>query len=175
MDLYRPTDVEVAADRFHASCGHAALAAILGREVCDVWQAARHEFEGRAYVSGPAMENALSKLRPGNWRPGAARGQEFPVRGLVLMQFEGPWMARGLPLGAQLAHTHWIATVRSPENIMVYDINNRGGEWMSRGPWEWETLRDLLAHQKRATGWHVRRSYEVQPVLLSVNRAAGNP
>lgn len=166
MNLYRPTDVDRAHERYGASCGHAALAAILGREVCDVWQAARQVFEGRPYVSAPAMQDALALLYPRNWRPGAARGQEFPARGLVLIQFEGPWMAPGLPLGAQLARTHWIATVRDPETISVYDINNRGGEWLSRGVWEDTTLRDLLAHHKRATGWHVRRSYEVQPVLL---------
>lgn len=167
MSLYRPTDVETANERFGASCGHAALAAILGRQVSDVWQAARQHFEGRGYVSAPAMENALRLLRPGNWRPAANIPSEgagpLPVRGLALIQFKGPWMEPGLPLGAQLSRTHWIAI----DTQWVYDINQDG--WLVAPKWEDQTLPLLLAHHKRATGWYVRRAYEVQPVLLGAS------
>lgn len=175
MNLYCPTDVTAANERFGASCGHAAIAAILGIEVTEAWQRARHAFEGRAWVSAPAMEEALSILRPGNWRPAAVREREQPVRGLALIQFMGPWMEPGLPLGAQLSRTHWIAadvwqdapgSARWP---MVYDINAAG--WSTRAYWEANTLPRLLGQHKRTTGWYVRRAYEVQPVLLSGNAA----
>lgn len=169
MSLYRPTDIELASQRFSASCGHAALAAILGREVCEVREAACQVFQGRGYVSAPMMENALAALRPGNWRPGIASGREFPARGLVLVQLQGPWMEPGLPLGAQLARTHWVA-VDGPRraDAWVYDINADG--WIRRSTWEELILPQILEFHKRATGWYVRRCYEVQPVLLSVNQ-----
>jgi len=163
MELYRPTDVAKSNEQLGATCGHAALAAILGREVWDVFAASESIFFGKSWVSAPMMEQALLEICPRNWRPGIARGQMFPTRGLVLMQFEGPWMAPGLPFGAQLAHTHWIAIDRRAQHdVWVYDINQSRG-WETHDHWDTVTLQSLMDHHKRATGWHIRRSYEVRP------------
>lgn len=159
-EFYRPTDVAAANVRFGASCGHAALAAILGCEVERAWRAGQAIFAGKSWVSAPAMEQVLRDTRPGNWRVGSSERQ-FPVRGLALLQWDGPWMAPGLPFGAQLARTHWVAVDRVPAGEMVYDINQDG--WLPRAAWELSTIPMLLALHKRATGWHVRRTYEVQP------------
>lgn len=165
MTLYRPTDIDAANASLGASCGHAALAAITGREVKDVWHSARLAFEARQYVSAPAMEDALSLVVSRlNWRHGSS-ARVFPVRGLVLIQWEGPWMAPGLPFGAQLARTHWIAVDRTDAGEMIYDINQDG--WRMTADWERATVPQIIATIKRATGaYHVRKAYEVQPNIL---------
>lgn len=163
--FYRPTDVQAANDSYGASCGHAALAALLGREVCDLWLSESAIFNGKSYVSAPMMEAALRDVRPGAWNPVA---RDFPVRGLVLIQFEGSWLRPGVPFGAALARTHWVAVESAPVGgdavQFVYDINQDG--WMPRKNWQEQTFPKLLELHKRCTGWHVRCGYEVPPKML---------
>lgn len=60
-----------------------------------------------------------------------------------------PWT----PTDSDQAHTEWRANC-GPGGAMVFDVN--AGEWTTRGEWEADIVPLLVAHTKRATGWHVR-------------------
>jgi hypothetical protein len=159
-DLYGPPDVAEAYDAWRATCGPAAMAALLGKPV----MAVRECFPGfKGYCNPTVMQAALDAAGV-KWHATTLQ-YYWPVNGLAFVQFEGSWLQPGVPVGAAYRRTHWVS-VRS-RNICtgtklppaVYDVN--AGKWLTRPEWESEVLPQLLAAHKGATGFHVRKGIEV--------------
>lgn len=149
---WAPPDADQAFTEWRANCGPAALAAITGRTVGSL-RRAFPEYPAKPWCNPTHMKAALDfigmrhttqKLDP----------LAFAAPGLCFIQWEGPWLAPGVPVGAAYRNTHWIATA-GPGGAMVFDVN--AGEWTTRGEWEADIVPLLVAHTKRATGgWYVR-------------------
>jgi hypothetical protein len=147
---YLPPDIEEANERFGANCGPIALAAFSRRTVNEAMQ-----FFGGSnwpgYTTATTMKRAIEAMGltcfsiPGQW----------PRRGLVWVELVGPWSMPGIPIGAQLAKSHWIA--KDGDNY--YDCNEEG--WLSYDGWVTFQARPWIARIKRATDWRVRTGIEV--------------
>ena len=150
--LYFPADCDECADRWGANCGPAALAAIAKRNV----QAIRGVvsavgFEKRQYMNPTHMQAALKLMSIP-----FASSRAWPNRGLVFIQWGGPWLKPGVPIGAAYRHTHWIAV----DGMYVFDVNaSHLRKWITRDSWgtvsglaEW-----IMKHIPRCDGtWSVR-------------------
>jgi hypothetical protein len=151
--LYNPSDVEESYHVWGATCGPAALAAVLGREVSEV----RDLFpEYRGYVNPTMMWGALRLAG----RP-AEKSQESnePGKGLLFIQYTGPWTAPGVPPKAAYKHSHWIGIARNNDGLFAYDANAR--EWITFEDWQTNVITELLAHHKNATGWYAKMGIRV--------------
>ena len=149
---YVPPDFPEAYAEWRANCGPAAVAALVGRPLALVRRLFPH-FPGKPWCNVTQIRDALTgcglavKMLPNTW----------PDRGLVHVQWEGPWMAEGVPVAARYRHTHWIAV----DGECVFDVNG-GGEWLSRGRWEAEIVPLIVRHTRNATGgWHPRMGLSV--------------
>lgn len=156
--LAEPTDVDEAYREWGAACGPSSLAAALGCDVADV----RRLFPGhRGWVNPTHMLQALSLtgLRHREPRP----GETHPCRGLLFIQFLGPWMAPGVPIAARYKRTHWIAVVRNREaERLVWDCNSTTG-WMLFEQWRSVLVPELIAHNRGSDGWRVAKAIELIP------------
>lgn len=173
--FYCPPDVATSR-RIHAtSCGHAAIAALLGLPVADVARV-----QPKPYTSPSAAEKALLALgaRPQKLRgaaaPSAASPAPWPTeRGLVIVQIDGPWTRPEVPVAAAYKHMHCVATAKNKAGWWVYDHNvyaddlarcvgDEGGGWMIGSLWKREIMDALALDTKRSNGrWWVRASWEV--------------
>lgn len=158
---------EVDAGRaYHAfgfNCGPAAICACLGLTP-DAVRPHLGDFEQRGYINPTMMGNALASLKV-RWRsmPQAPTNVPewipFPARGLVRVQWGGPWLRPGVPVGAAYARTHWIASLEFQGTSWVYDIN---GGWCPRVWWEAEIVPLLIADTRNADGsWFATHRWEV--------------
>lgn len=147
---WAPTDTDQAHAEWRANCGPAALAAVTGRTLAQV-RRAFPSYPARPWTNPTHMRAALESLGVPHTLPKLGP-LDFPAFGLCFVQWEGPWLAPGVPVGAAYRNTHWVATAGAGK--AVYDVN--AGEWLRRAEWELEIVPLLLNHTKRATGWHVR-------------------
>jgi hypothetical protein len=168
-----------------ASCGSAALAGLLGRPLADIRHAFPNQQEGRTWTNLSQMEKALGALGIRYARAVSADASLFPVnwplRGLVLIQFRGSWDAMPIGHPAQLQRTHWIAArpLAAGRLPFCFDVNVVGSEWPTahgwtpRSVWEGDVAPWLAAgYGKKATGaWWVRAGIEVEvppPALVPI-------
>jgi hypothetical protein len=117
------------------------------------------DFEKKHYTNPSLMFAALRSVGV-SW----SETRQWPARGLVRVQWEGPWMAAGVPLRARYRHTHWIGAATLSGNRGVFDINcmNNGSGWVSFADWEAVIVPHLTASVKRANGeWSVTHAVEV--------------
>lgn len=155
-----PEDMAEVNEAAGATCGHFAFAAALALNVIDVIKHFPGLREGKVWCSVKTIEEACRLAGIKWWDAGVG----WPEHGLVIVQGLGPWMNKGVPFGARLARTHWVATHCGN----VADCN--ATEWMPRKQWEETVLPDIL-REWRATGWEVKRGYamtannQVQPRL----------
>jgi hypothetical protein len=159
---FTAADSDRAYAEWGCNCGPAALAACLDLGLESVRQHLG-DFERRRYMNPTMMGNAITALRarrramPHDPRPEA----RFPARGVVRIQFGGPWLAPGVPVGAAYARTHWVASLDHEGQPWVYDVN---AGWLHRPLWESMVVPDLLAGIRRADGtWYPTHRWEVSP------------
>lgn len=145
--FYSPWDMEVASVNFEAMCGHGAIAAALGTEVCRVMQ----YFERGRWVNVPMMEAALLQAGIRPWRMAGWHADTPGEVAVTILQFLGSWMAPGVPQGARCRYRHWVATREG----YVWDCNS--GQWQSRADWEREVMAELMP--PRATGYEPFRTF----------------
>ena len=143
--LFSPWDMEVAAVNFDAACGHGALAAAVGCQVCYAMQ----YFGAGGWVNIPMMKSALAHANVcfdsvDGW-------DQTGACAVTMIQFLGPWMNPGVPVAARCQHRHWVATREG----MVWDCNT--GKWQTREEWEKEVPPLLMP--KRGTGFQATRSF----------------
>lgn len=137
------------------TCAPAALAAICRWSLAAIRPRLPHE---RGYMSPADMRTALERCGFDS----AEKPHAWPVFGLALIMFDGPWMTPGLPSGAAMRGAHWIAVDRF-ENIgggEIYDVNYPRPVFFEA----WMRYAIDLAREldKRATGgWSVRVGLEI--------------
>lgn len=164
-------DAERAHIAWGCNCGPGALAAILGLTLAEV-RPHMGDFELKGYTNPTLMMAALDHAGA-RWaklavRPGSQ--VDWPHYGLVRIQWEGPWMAAGVPIAARYRHTHWVGACRVPvppgsvfDGLGIFDINcmvERG--WVSFADWTRVVVPALLEDYPRASGgWHVTHCLEV--------------
>lgn len=173
------TLAELAANPW-ASCGPAALASLLDLPLRDIRHAFPAQREDRTWTNLQQMQRAIAILRLEDTTEiglGPDREPvEWPLRGLVIVQFRGSWDAMPISHPAQLQRSHWIAVKPHPRLgasvPIVFDINAiDDGPPMSIGWWQaveaWDAIvRPQLAaaYGKKATGkWWTRAAVEVIP------------
>ena len=166
-ELYAPPDVETAITTYNANCGPAALAAILRQPLAAV-PALMPEFRQRGYTNPSMMLAACTRAncRVSTLRQGPE--QRWPSYGLGFIQWHGPWLAPGVPIGAAYRHTHWVGVAHTQEyGRMLYDINawdshDQRGDWVPLAWWGKEiapAIRDTIP--KASGGWSLRWACEV--------------
>jgi len=147
---YVPWDIEVARINFGANCGPASFATATRREVCRIMQYFAH-FDHSPWTTLTQMRRAF-----------LAAGQaievyrcRMPTRGVVLVQWLGPWTQKDLFSRWSLVHTHWIAV----EDEWIFDCT--AGEWQTRFEWQRRTASAFLSDIPHACGWAVKYGIEV--------------
>jgi len=143
-----PFDAEAVAlanEQWGCNCGPAALAAVTGLTL-DTVRPHLGQFEEKQYTNPTMMAKALRSLQA-TWSrlyecPAAERAVDptYPHRGLVRIQWAGPWTEPGRPVAARYRHTHWIAVRHFRGRHDVFDVNAmEAGGWIS-----WDNWRDSL-------------------------------
>lgn len=156
-------DADQAHDAWGCNCGPGAVAAIMGMTLDEVRpHMAAAGFEARRYTSPSMMTAVLQSIG----RPWRRAGTDWPVHGLVRIQWEGPWTMPGVPVRARYRHTHWIAACRHPvRGIGVFDINalGNGTGWCALEDWSGILVPWLLEQcvPRANGGWHVTHAIEV--------------
>lgn len=96
-----------------ATCGQAALAALLRKPLAEVRHAFPSHRGGATFTNARMMETALIILRqrftPHGYDEPGFTARRWPERGLALVQFVGSWSTLHARHPAQLQRTHWIA------------------------------------------------------------------
>lgn len=161
-DLYVPTDVDEQHEVWGASCGPAAVAALLSREVAAV----RSLFEPwPGYTNPTLIKQAITRAG----FSARASTERSVLNGLGFVQWEGPWEAGGAR--AAYRQTHWVALARRPcrnaapsslVELYVYDTAaGEEGGWVSIGAFSALITPLYLERKPGATGWRFRSVLEV--------------
>jgi hypothetical protein len=150
-----------------ANCGPGAIAAVLHLTLDELRPHLR-DFERKGYTNPSLMYAVLRDL---GVRYAVAMGARdtWPSYGLARIQWEGPWMAPGVPVAARYRHTHWIGC-RGEE---VFDINAMTvGGWISLRVWRDDLVPWLLRQvaPKANGGWHITHSIEIAPAVAELCR-----
>jgi hypothetical protein len=153
--LWRPAQTKDELDERGLSCGPVAFAALAQLQL-ETALLLFPEVRQQPWINRVMMERALRAVGYDYVRA----SNTWPLFGLCLLHFTGPWTQRGYP-AAILQNTHWVAVFGE----YVFDINWNG--WLPRSNWEEVIIENLLAQKALADGWTVMTSYEVQSVPTS--------
>jgi hypothetical protein len=157
---FTETDAARAYHEWRANCGPAALAACLGLTL-DAVRPHLGDFEARGYMNPTMMANAVRSLGALRQMMRIDERETFPSRGLVRIQWGGPWINPGVPVGAAYARTHWVASLNHDGFPWVFDIN---GGWLLRRQWESDIVPLLIAEVRKADGsWFPTHRWDVTP------------
>lgn len=169
-------DAERASDAWGANCGPGAIAAIVGLSL-DELRPHMGDFEQRRFTNPTLMWQTLGRLGA-KWRLNRPAGI-WPAWGLARIQWEGPWMKPGVPIGARYQRTHWVGSCSRDNGaeVLVFDINAIGaGGWISVSEWAGRLVPWLVANSpnlKRADGrWHITHSIEIDPATVRSQQEA---
>lgn len=163
-------DAIAAADEWGFNCGPAAVAAICGLSIAEL-RPHLLDFEQKQYTNPTLMWGILRSLGLHlglRWRmqTGTPGGLSWPNRGLARVQWEGPWMADGVPMAARYRQTHWVGCHGlNRNNIGIWDVNclNNGSGWVSLEDWTALAVPFITRSIKRANGkWHLTHSVEIE-------------
>lgn len=159
MIRFTPEEFVQANEAWQCNCGPAAIAAACGLTLDDVG--------GRlsgwpGYMNPSLMVETLKKLRIRFW---PSLTVNWGRRAVVRIQWGGPWMLPGVPIGARYQHTHWVASCFAYERVWLFDCNNLFlglGGWVHAEEWEQKVVPALLEGKKRADGtWSRTHVYEI--------------
>ena len=116
-----PWDIDVADYNFGANCGPVSFATTAGLEVCRVMRYFSH-FEKKPWTNLTQMRRAFAETGIET----TTLKRAWPIRGVALIQWLGPWTERDFFAGWTLEHTHWVAV----EGQLIFDYTQR--EWLHR-------------------------------------------
>jgi hypothetical protein len=160
MMLFKPPDIESAYEVWGANCGPCSLAALCGLTLAQL-RPHLGDFERRRYANPTHILEACRRIGVR-----ASTASAWPACGLAFIQWGGPWLKPGVPIGAAYRNTHWIAV----RQTAVYDVN--AGHWISKADWtdpeDWCAV--TIARQvPRCDGtWALRTAVVVDPACLPV-------
>lgn len=166
-------NAQAAADEWGFNCGPAAVCAILGMAP-DELRPHLLDFETKGYTNPTLMANILRGLGVSFRRKFESAGEpmsgevQWPARGLVRIQWGGPWTKPGVPMRARYRATHWIGYRSGPgiNHDRVFDVNALCvGGWLPFAEWSNQLVPWLLKEcQPKADGrWWPTHCWEVTP------------
>lgn len=134
-------------ETWRAMCGPHSLAAACGLSLERIRQALPADYEG--WMSPGHIEFTLRRLRRRYRVTKGLRTQKL-LPGINRVQFEGPWLAPGVPPAAAYRHTHWVAYARPWVLCTACD----SAKWILIGDW---------AYRLRTSSgpFHVNHFYEL--------------
>lgn len=149
------------------NCGPAALAAMTGIQLYLAGQSL-HGFMEKGFTNPTMMAQALMDLEICFRLEKFAGRERLSVReisslrrGLIRIQFDGPWCRPEVPKAAAYKHTHWIGAMFYGGVYHIFDVN-ADSLWETAEQWEAKTVCELMAEEKRCTGWFVTHRYELE-------------
>lgn len=159
MILRPPSDVMLAYHEWQASCGPAALAAVLGVEVQDTRIRVTGTSTGilkKSFMNARHMRHAIGHRLGETWTPSdKSLLERVGVPRVVLLQWCGSW--ESVPRAAA-TYRHWIANAVYDGGPKIYDVNS--DEVLTLEQWERELVPQLMP--KRGTGWRIAWAAEVK-------------
>lgn len=158
-------EADRAAEAWGFNCGPAAVAAICGLSIGEL-RPHLGDFEQKRYTNPTLMFQILRSLDAAWRRMPTAALTPWPAYGLARIQWEGPWMEPGVPIGARYRQTHWVGCcARNPDHIGIFDINclNNGSGWVALEDWAAILVPAILkaCHPRANGGWHITHSLAV--------------
>lgn len=157
-------DAERAGDDWGLNCGPAAIAAMNGLTLEEL-RPHLGDFEQKHYTNPTLMWSVLKNIGA-RWRL-RKDGKPWPKFGLVRVQWEGPWMAPGVPIAARYRHTHWVGAMlaEGSDEESIFDINCicEGG-WVPLAEWSTYVVPWLLnqVEPKASGAWHPTHVVEIE-------------
>jgi hypothetical protein len=132
--LFSLEETAKASEEWNFNCGPAALCAVLGLTPAQV-RPHLFDFEAKGYTNPSLMRKILHGFGAG-CRPvyrndeALFGGVTYPdvKRGVMRVQWGGPWTKPGVPMPVRYRKTHWVAVAGD----VVFDINAMNGGWI---PW----------------------------------------
>ena len=174
-------DVCRASDEWGANCGPAALALAAGKTLAEI-RPHLGDFEAKRYTNPTLMFDSLRRLSVTcysklQWRPVDTVPLAWPDFGLVRVQWEGPWTAKGVPMRVRYRHTHWVASmVIDGEERWIFDVNCMCvGGWVPLAEWSGSVVPWLLreCEPKADGGWHLTHTvWILPPSAAAIDEAA---
>jgi hypothetical protein len=163
---FSPLEADSAGEEWGFNCGPGALCAALGLRPEQV-RPHLIGFDEKRYTNPTMMFGALKSLGVAYRTQSAPQGAKltWPKLGLVRIQWGGPWMKPGVPMGARYRQTHWVASwVSKLGTLAVFDINAiESGGWLNLGTWEIDIVPWLLKEcvPRNDGTWTMTRAIEV--------------
>jgi len=154
---FTDAEIEIAAHEWGANCGPGALSAATGRSLGEVRDALTPSWPG--YTNVGHQEKALRRMglssrrtRSGVW-PWTKFGS-MTGRGLVFVQWLGPWMEKHWR--EQCQQTHWVATYAPADRlgVLLFDVSYPA--WLTIYEWE-----KIVAPDLHDDGWKIRSGLEI--------------
>lgn len=175
---FSEADALVAHDVWGCNCGPAALAAVANLTLDE---AARlmTEFMAKGYTPPALMLQALirgqlqtssmyhaTRLEPRNVEAAA------PSRGLIRIQWTGPWTSAAKLAKWAYSYTHWIGVARAEDGqLWVFDINGFDRPWKS---WTETVVPHILDTIRRSDGgWYATHIWGVNAHGLGERKPSG--
>jgi len=146
-----PPDIAQSVQELGATCGPVSLAGVFGTSVVEVMRFFPG-FPAQNWVTSGDMRYALD-CAGAEWQKCAT----LPAIGVALIQLEGPWTAPGVPVRAQLAHTHWIAA----RNGYMLDLNI--GDWLDVDEWLRRGAASWMRAVRQCSGFSIRGAFAITP------------
>jgi len=155
-------DAQRASLEWGANCGPGAVAAVMGMTLDEV-RPHLGDFETKRYTNPTLMRETLDRI--GRKYSYLKPPLTWPQYGLARIQWHGPWMLPGVPIGARYRKTHWVgAWSTAKRGIGIFDINAMAsGGWIALEDWGNSLVPWLLAEAvPRADGqWSITHAIEV--------------
>lgn len=166
---FNEQDCHDAYSEWRCSCGPAALAAVLGKSLADIRPACELvNFPARGYMNVSMMREAI-RHAGGLYREichAADYPFNYPCKGLVRIQFGGPWIqtdgqGRKKPARWAAQHTHWVASwIQGVGKHFIFDINSGLTHYEQ---WALITVPRIAESIKRCDGsWYLTHAWEVR-------------
>ncbi len=152
---WTPTESARAHKAWKANCGPHAIAAALSVRL-DAVREAIGVFKG--YMNPTQVRDTLHALRVRVGLAGRVR-VDWLCNGLNYIQWEGPWLERGVPAREAYKHTHWVAHWEGWVLCTAVNANS----WLTVEEWKQRL-------HIQGDYWHVRAHYR----LMAPPRSRGD-
>lgn len=141
--LFSEKDSNAAYDEWRFNCGPGVLCAVLGTRPEEI-RPHMQDFEAKGYTNPTLLYGVLKALNvqhttiyrgdtPG-WMVEAGGGRwqyelapevvyRLPLRGLMRVQWVGPWCGKDVPMRARYRQTHWVGLGHEYGATKIFDIN----------------------------------------------------
>lgn len=158
--LFTEADSDAANGEWQANCGPHSLAAALALDLPTA-RTLMPEFESKGYTNPTMMKAALDRAGINYVVTKGLKTLDL-CEGISRVQWEGPWLKPGVPVGAAYYHTHWIASACDQVLCTCTAI-----DWFPAVAWR-KHLETVCAGIPRCTGWHITHHYAFEVLAKEV-------